>query len=120
MAQFMLILHETPHSRDGLSPTEIQALIEKYGAWTGKLAAAGKLVGGQKLKEEGGKAVTRAGDRLSIVDGPYAETKEVVGGYFIVKADNYDEAVKLASDSPHLPFGRVEIREVDFMGRPEQ
>ena len=108
MAQFMLILHETPHSRDGLSPTEIQALIEKYGAWTGKLAAAGQLVGGQKLKEEGGKAVTRAGDRLSIVDGPYAETKEVVGGYFIVKADELrrggEALVRLAA--PDLRAGR--------------
>jgi hypothetical protein len=119
MAQFMLILHETPGGFAKLSPTEIQSIIEKYNAWTGKLAGAGKLVGGHKLKEEGGKAMTLAGDRLTVVDGPYSETKEVVGGYFILKAADYDEAVRLASDMPHLPYGRTEVRQVDFMGHPE-
>lgn len=119
MPQFMLILHETPGSFATLSPTEIQATLEKYNAWTGKIAAAGKLAGGHKLTEEGGKALTRSGDRLSVVDGPYSETKELVGGYFVLKAADYDEAVRLASDCPHLAFGRVEVRQVDFMGRPE-
>jgi hypothetical protein len=119
MAQFMLILHETPGSFAKLSPTEIQGILEKYGAWTGQLAASGKLVGGQKLKDEGGKLISKAGDRLTVVDGPYSETKEVIGGYFVVKAADYDEAVRIASESPHLPYGRVEVRQVDFMGQPE-
>jgi hypothetical protein len=119
MPQFMLLLHETPGIYAKLSPSEIQAIIEKYAAWTGKLAAAGKLVGGHKLKEEGGKALSKAGDHLTVVDGPYSETKEVVGGYFVLRAANYDEAVQLCSDAPHLPYGRIEVREVDFMGRPE-
>ena len=119
MAQFMLILHGAPNNMANLSPTEIQAIVEKYSAWSGKLAAAGKLVGGQKLTEEGGKVITKSGDRLSVVDGPYSETKEVVGGYFVIKAASYEEAVQLASDSPHLPFGRIEVRQIDFMGHPE-
>ena len=119
MAQFMLILHETPGSYAKLSPTEIQGILEKYGDWTGKLAAAGKLAGGQKLMDEGGKVMSKSGDRLAIVNGPYSEAKEVIGGYFVIKAADYDEAVQIASDSPHLPFGRVEVRQVDFMGQPE-
>jgi hypothetical protein len=119
MAQFMLILHEIPGSYAKLSPTEIQGILEKYGDWTAKLAQTGKLVGGQKLMDEGGKLMTKSGDRLTVVDGPYSETKEVVGGYFVIKAAEYEEAVQIASDLPHLPFGRVEVRQVDFMGRPE-
>ncbi|HEY2158609.1 MAG TPA: YciI family protein [Isosphaeraceae bacterium] len=119
MPQFMLILSGAPNDMDGLSPTEIQAILEKYNAWTGKLAAAGKLVAGNKLTDDGGKALSLKGDRLTAVDGPYSETKEIVGGYFVVKAADYDEAIKLASDCPHLPMGPITVRQIDFMGRPE-
>ncbi len=119
MPQFMLILHSTPNHMATLSPTEIQAILEKYNAWTGKLAAAGKLVSGQKLTDDGGKALSLKGDRVTAVDGPYSETKEIVGGYFVLRAADYDEAVRLASDCPHLPMGRIELRQVDFMGQPE-
>jgi hypothetical protein len=47
------------------------------------------------------------------VDGPYAEAKEVVGGYFIVEADGYDDAVALCRDCPHLAYGRIEVRQLD-------
>ena len=119
MAQFMLILHEAPNSRSTLSPTEIQATIEKYGAWIGKMAEAGKLVGGNKLTEDGGKRVTKSGDRLAVVDGPYSETKEIVGGYFVIRAADYEEAARLVADHPHLPVGRIEIRQVHFMDGKE-
>jgi hypothetical protein len=119
MPQFMLILSENPGEYKDMSPEEIQKIIEKYAAWTKKVGAAGKLVGGQKLMEEGGKRMTRTGAKLTVVDGPYAESKEVVGGYFILKAADYGEAVELAADCPHLQFGRIDVRQVDFMGRPE-
>jgi len=115
MPQFMLLLHETPGTYAKLSPTEIQAIIEKYAAWTGKLAAAGKLVGGHKLKEEGGKALAKAGDRVTVVDGPYSETKEVVGGYYLIEAADYAEAVELARGCPHVHYGRIEVRQVDLV-----
>jgi hypothetical protein len=119
MAQFMLILHEFPGTFTKLSPTEIQEILGKYGAWTSKLAQSGKLVSGQKLQDEGGKILSGRGGEPAIVDGPYSETKEVIAGYFVIKASSYEEAMELASESPHLPFGRIEIRQVDFMGQPE-
>jgi hypothetical protein len=117
MNQFMLILYEKPGDFAKLSPEEIQKVIEKYNAWSYKLATAGKLAGGHKLKEEGGKHMTQAKEKLSVVDGPYAETKEVIGGVFLLNAANYDEAVKLSSDCPHLAYGRVEVRQIDPMGK---
>lgn len=115
MAKFMLLLYETPNEFRGMSPEEIQRVIEKYSAWSGKLAAAGKLLGGEKLKEEGGRHLSQQKGKLAVVDGPYSETKEVIGGYFIVEAKDYHEAVQLVSDCPHLAHGRIEIREVDPM-----
>ena len=119
MPQFLLILYENPGSFAKMSPEEIQAIIQQYGAWTQKVGAAGKLVGGRKLMDEGGKRMARAGGKLTVTDGPYAETKEVVGGIFTVRANDYREAVEIASDCPHLQFGRMEVRQIDFMGRPE-
>ncbi len=115
MAKFMLLLYETPNQFVKLSPQEMQQVIEKYGAWSGKLGAAGKLAGGEKLKDEGGRHMTSKNNKLAVVDGPYSETKEVIGGFFILDAKDYDEAVKLSSDCPHLAFGRIEVREVDPM-----
>jgi hypothetical protein len=113
--QFMLILFETPGDFASMSPEEIQKIIEQYGAWAGKLAAAGKMAGGYKLREEGGKRMAPAGGKPTVTDGPYAETKEVCGGVYLINADSYDEAVKLASDCPHLKFGRIEVRRIDPM-----
>src|SRR3954469_6967240 len=119
MPQFMLILNEKPGDFASISPEQIQKILEKYNAWTGKVAAAGKLVDGKKLMEEGGKQLTKKGEKLSVTDGPYAEVKEVVGGIFVLKAADYNEAIRLASDCPHLDFGRIDVRQIDFMGQPE-
>src|SRR5947209_1477139 len=119
MPQFMLLLYENPGDFKGMSPEQIQTILQQYGAWTQKVAQAGKLVGGRKLMEEGGKHMKRAGTKLTVTDGPYVETKEVVGGYFAVRAKDYGEAVEIASECPHLQFGRIEVRQIDFMGRPE-
>jgi hypothetical protein len=116
MAKFMLIVHETPGAFSKLSPSEIQRVIEKYQAWGNNLRAAGRLVNSDKLREEGGKIVTLRNDKFSAVDGPYAEAKEVVGGYLTIRAENYDEAIELVRDCPHLAFGRLEVRQTDPMG----
>ena len=116
MAKFMLIAHETPGGFSKLSPSEIQSVIEKCQSWGNKLRAAGRVVNGDKLREEGGKVVTLRNGKFSVVDGPYAETKEVVGGYLTIRAENYDEAIELVRDCPHLAFGRLEVRQIDPTG----
>src|SRR5262245_38390073 len=115
-AKFMFILHDVPGSYPRVSPEEMQRITEKYTAWSGKLRQAGKVAGSNKLMEEGGKILTRKGGELNVVDGPYSEAKEVVGGYFVVQAADYKEAIALARDCPHLEFGRIEVRQVDPMG----
>jgi hypothetical protein len=60
--------------------------------------------------------VRQAGGQLMVTDGPYVESKEFLGGFWIVEAASYDEMVKLVSDSPHLAAGSLELRQIEEMG----
>jgi hypothetical protein len=116
MAKFMLILHKTPGIWRQLSPEEMQRKVEKYQAWMDKIHSSGRHVSSEKLGEEGGKLLGLQKGRLTIVDGPYSEAKEVVGGYFVFRAANYEEAIELTRDCPFLDDGRIELRQTDPMG----
>ena len=116
MPQFMLLLHEDPKEFAGLGQAEFMGVIQQYQAWGQKMASEGKLVGRNKLKDEGGRHVVARGNEVLVTDGPFAEAKEVLGGYYIVNAASYDEAVEIAKTGPHLKYhGRIEIRQVDFV-----
>lgn len=82
------------------SPVEIQQAIDAFYRWHDTLVAAGRLRTGQRLAREG-RRVSRAG----IVDGPYAEAKEVIGGYWFFLAANLDEAAQLAAQNPCIACG---------------
>ncbi len=116
MAKFMVILHGPPEYLQGMSPEEMQRIFEKYASWAEALRASDRMVVSDKLKDEGGKVLTSQKGRLSVVDGPYSEAKEVVAGYFMIRAASYEEAVEICSTCPHLNFGRIEIRQTDSMG----
>lgn len=117
--KFVLLLRDDPKTYANYSPEQFQQLIEKYKAWAEMMGRKGLLESGRKLKE-GGKVLTRAGGKLSVKDGPYGETKEIVGGFYLIKADSYEHAVELCREHPSFATqGAVEIREIDFMGGPE-
>jgi hypothetical protein len=114
MAQYLLMLRDKG-TYDGLSAEEMQKIFERFGTWSGKLRERGKLKGGEKLRDHQGRVVKRDGSKVAISDGPFAEAKEIIGGYFVVDAKNYDEALSLAKDCPHLEFGSIEVREIEPM-----
>jgi hypothetical protein len=97
------------------SPSEMQAVTAKYRAWSNRVAGEGKLKGGEKLQDGQGRVLRGQDNALKVTDGPYVESKEVLGGFWLLDADSYDDVVKLASDSPHLQFGSLEIREIEEM-----
>lgn len=116
MAQYLLLLHESPSGLSRVSREEMGAIVAKYRAWGERLAAEGKLVSSHKLRDEGGRHLVLEGGRALVTDGPFAEAKEVLGGYFVVQASSYDEAVELAKSCPHLEYqGRIEVREIDLL-----
>ena len=75
---------------------------------------AGVLTRGEKLQDGTGRVLRRSRGSISITDGPYTESKEVIGGLFAVEAENYQAAVGIARECPHLEYGVVEIREVEI------
>ena len=113
MATYMFLLYNGPNDFDGVSPEDMQGVIERYKAWGDSLEKAGKLVGSNKLVDEEGRVLRGGVGNITITDGPFSETKELIGGYFAVTADNYEEAVELAKGCPHLDFGTLEIRAID-------
>jgi hypothetical protein len=109
MAKFMLLLYENPAAFRTMSPEEMQTAMEKYMAWTKKPYT----VDSKRLAGEPGRVIRVNGGRPVVKDGPYSETKEFLGGYYTIEAANYDEAVKLALEHPHVEYGgTVEVRQV--------
>jgi hypothetical protein len=119
MPRYMLLLHEAPTGPVAeLSPEEIQAVIARYKAWRQSLGS--RIESGEKLKEEGSRALRRdaaagvgGSGKVRVLDGPYTEAKEILGGYFLLQAASYDEAVRLSESCPHLDFGWIQIREIE-------
>lgn len=111
---YMLLLHDSTTSEAEISPAELKEVIGEYMAWRDKLAEDGLLIGGEKLADEGGKHLRNVDGEIRVTDGPFAEVKEALGGYFAIKADNYDEAVEISRGCPHLIYGGwIELREID-------
>jgi hypothetical protein len=93
-----------------LSPEEKQKVTDQWMAWFRRLTDEGKAVAGNPLEREG-KIVS--GKNRVVSDGPFAESKEAIGGYFLLDVASMDEAVAIAQACPGLPYGvRVEVRPV--------
>jgi hypothetical protein len=113
MKEFLFLFRGGDARDANQSPEAMQQHMQKWMAWMQQLAEQGKLNGGQPLTMDG-KVV--AGKGRKITDGPYAEGKELVGGYLLVKADDYNEAVKLSEGCPIFEYdGTVEVREIQQM-----
>ena len=115
MAQYMLLLYDDPSKWKAMSPEDMQKAIQKFFAWREKVCSQGVLLGSHKLADDPGR-VMRGKGQVRVTDGPYSETKEVLGGYFLIEAPDYNAAVDLARDCPALEYnGTIEVREVDPM-----
>ena len=107
--RYMLLFRGTD-LRKGLSPEELQKVSEKWMAWFRRLTEQGKAVAGQPLERDG--KIVSGKDRV-VSDGPFAESKEAIGGYFLLDVATMDEAVAIAKECPGLAYGiRVEVRPV--------
>lgn len=118
MKQFLLLLHEDMKEMEKLSPNEMQELVNAHMNWANKLAEAGHLISGDGLSEQG---VLITGKACVVKDGPYFESKEIIGGYYLLKADDLQKVVELAKECPtHLYGGTTEIRPIMTMEDYEQ
>ncbi len=112
--KYVMLIMDTPNEPKPNTP-EWGAWYEEVGAWYEKWGATGKLEAGKQLQ---GPATAKTVRSTGVTDGPYIETKEVLGGYSIIDADTIDEAVDISKTWPGVDRGwiSVEVRPVLEMG----
>jgi len=111
MAQYMLLIYVPAHG--GPSPEELEADMPRWGAYTQELKEAGALVAGEALEASDAARTLRVrGGARQITDGPFAETSEVLGGYYVIDVADWSAAEEWAAKIPSAPYGSVEIRPV--------
>lgn len=110
MPHFMCLLYDDQKSFDRMSPEEMQKAMEKYMAWR----KAPFTVDGKRLANDPGKVLRPgAAGSPTATDGPFSESKEILGGYYTIEAADYDDAVKITLTHPHLEYGgTIELRKV--------
>jgi hypothetical protein len=107
-SEYMLLIRGTSWA-NGLSPEEIQRVTDKWYTWFDRLVQEGKITSGRPLGYEG-KIVTGR-KRRTVADGPFAESKEAVGGYIMLAVSDFNEAVQIAKACPGLDYEMtIEIR----------
>jgi hypothetical protein len=106
--KYLVFVKSAPAKQQPPAPEQMQEMYAAFNAWKEKYKANIVDMGG-KLKP-GGKVLTSSG----ITDGPFAEAKEVIGGYMVVAADNFDEAIEITRECPGVvrPGSSVELREI--------
>ncbi len=110
MKDFMMIFIGASYEELGLSPEELQGRMGKWFAWGDKMGKQGILKGGEALVPTIKRVV---GKDRTVSDGPFADSKELIGGYYIVTAENAEAVVEIAQDYPDYDLGgTVEIREI--------
>jgi hypothetical protein len=108
-SQYLLLFRGTNWHRE-LSAQEIQEIMGRTNAWFDRLAREGRSIAAQPLEGEGRTVAYKNG---AVADGPFAESKESIGGYLLLEAENFDEAMAVARENPMLPYGlTVEVRPV--------
>lgn len=111
MPQYMMLIY-TP-TEGGPSPEELQAEMPRWGEYTQALRDAGVMVAGDPLEGiDTATTVRERGGETVLTDGPFAETKEILGGYYIIDVPDLDAALKWAAQVPNAPYGSVEVRPV--------
>ena len=109
-SEYMLLFRGNDWHK-GLSPEEMQQVASQWMAWFNRLTEQGKAIAGNPLEREG-KIVSGRNGRV-VADGPFAESKEAIGGYFLLQVKSLDEAVAIAKECPGLAYGAVvEVRPV--------
>lgn len=117
--EYMILLHSDESAAPDFAPgsPEFDAMMSEWMSFNAELTEAGQLIGGASLAPTASATTLhKSPEGNSMTDGPYAETKEQLGGYYVVKAADLDEALAIAARVP-IPYGSFEVRPIAF--RPE-
>jgi hypothetical protein len=111
--QFLLLIYNDPELVQALPGGRYDTMMHDCFVHADQLRASGHLLQSQQLEHgAGGKSVRIRGGCTTVVDGPFAETKEILGGFNLIEAADMDEAVRIAAEFPWAATGCVEVRQV--------
>ena len=119
--QYLMLIYHSEADWAKLTSTEQESMYKEYGQLREQLMQTGKYVGGNQLKPTAAATTVRVRNGKRVVtDGPYAETKEQLGGYFLVEANDLDEALAIAAKIPSARDGSIEVRPVVVRQQAQQ
>ena len=119
--RYLMLIYDNEQAMAHQTPQEQAVTMEAWSKYSGELHGTGKMLGGDALQPTATATTVRAKDGKTLVsDGPFAETKEQLGGYFVVEAKDLDEAIDWARRMPHLSAGgSVEVRPIMEFDNPQ-
>jgi hypothetical protein len=111
--QYMLLIYQNDAARAQATPGQMQEMFAAYGAYTEAMKKSGAFIAGDALQPASTATTVRVeGGKNKVLNGPYAETKEQLGGYYLIEAPDLDAAIAWAARCPGAAFGALEVRPV--------
>ena len=111
--QYLLLIYENEQNWSHYTKNQGDSMMAEYGAFNDAIKKSGQYLGGNALQPTSTASTVRVrAGKTSTTDGPFAETKEQLGGYYLVEAKDLDEATKLAARIPSAQWGSIEVRPV--------
>ena len=114
--QYLLLIYDTEKTFETMPQDQLGAFMGAYNAFSAEVAASGHLVNANRLHDVDRATTVRIREgKQQITDGPFAETREQLGGYYLINAKNLDEATAIAARIPSAKTGSIEIRPIREM-----
>jgi hypothetical protein len=111
--QYLLLIYGNEAGMQSASKADMEQMMAAYGAYTQAMKTAGVMVGSNRLKPSGSASTVRIADgKTKVLDGPYAETKEQLGGYYLIEVPDLDTALSWAARCPGASHGSKEVRPI--------
>ena len=111
--EYLLLIYGNEKYFGKLTEAERQGVTREYGEFTKSIAQSGHFRGGNELQPVANATTIRVRHKMrAVTDGPFAETKEQLGGYYLIEAKNLEEAIGLAARIPSVRWGSIEVRPI--------
>ena len=111
--QYLLLIYSNEAEFAAKSPAVLGSLMAEYTEFTKGIIQAGQFKAGDRLKPTSAASTVRVRNgQVAITDGPFAETREQLGGYYLIEAKNLDEATSIAARIPGAKLGSIEVRPI--------
>ncbi|HVK86583.1 MAG TPA: YciI family protein [Kofleriaceae bacterium] len=115
--QYLLLIYDQEKIWDDMSKEEVGKMLAEYGVFSSGIKKSGHFIAGDALQPVRTATSVRVRDgKTTTTDGPFAETREQLGGYYLINAKDLDEAIKIAARIPSAKLGTIEIRPIMIFG----